>query len=267
MTTTKRKPKPKVEQPKPPRKVALIGKAPDSLGLAPYKDEQWEIWILNTLGFLNEVPRWDRQFELHDLELTKDPAYGGYYEWLAKQTKTMFLRDAPPDEFAGGIQYPLQQILDHFGPCAGRTYHTSTVSLMIALAILEHDCGATIGELGLWGINMAQHGPANGKGNAGWFTSEYARQRPSVEYWLGLAEGRGIRVIVPDQSDILKSACIYGYHTTEAAKKVAVRKKELEQRIGHAQAREQQAHDEAVFLSGALEGMHYDFQWVPGATQ
>ena len=60
-------------QPGAPRKIALIGKAPDSLKLAPYDDAEWEVWILNTLGFLNEVPRWDRQFELHDLQLTKHP--------------------------------------------------------------------------------------------------------------------------------------------------------------------------------------------------
>jgi hypothetical protein len=263
---TRRKPKQQPEQPKPPRKIALIGKAPDSMALAPYKDEQWEIWILNTLGFLNEVPRWDRQFELHDLELTKDKAYNGYYDWLKVQTKPLILRDAPPAEFAGGAQYPLQDIMQHFSQLAGRTYHTNTVSLMIALALYEHDMGATVGELGIYGINMAQHAKSQGVNAAGWFASEYARQRPSVEYWLGVADGRGITVTVPPQSDILKCSCIYGYHTTDAAKKLQARKAELEQRIGHAQAREQQSHDEAVYLSGALEGLNYDFQWVPGGN-
>ena len=111
---------------------------------------------------------------------------------------------------------------------------------------------------------MAQHGLACGQGNAGPFTSEYARQRPSVEYWIGIANGMGIKFHVPPQSDILKSACIYGYHTTEPFLKRQVRMKELQARIQAAQAREQQGHDEAVFLAGALEGMNYDFQWVPG---
>ena len=113
--------------PVPPRKVALIGKAPDSLLLAPYDKPEWEIWILNTLGHLKEVPRWDRQFELHDLELTKDPAYGEYYNWLAQQTKPVFVRDQPPKEFQGGVQFPLQAIQQHFGNLAGRTYLTNTV--------------------------------------------------------------------------------------------------------------------------------------------
>ena len=47
------------------RKIAIIGKAPSSVLLGPYSDLTWEIWILNTLGKNKEVPRWDRQFELH----------------------------------------------------------------------------------------------------------------------------------------------------------------------------------------------------------
>lgn len=256
------------QQPVPlvPRKIAMIGKAPDSLGLAPYGDPECEVWILNTLGHLKEVPRWDRQFELHDLELTKDKAYGDYYEWLTKQGSPVFLRDAPPPEFKHGIQFPLGEILDRYAGLSGRTYLTNTVSLMVALAIFEHDSGLTVGEIGLYGINMAQHGLAGGGGNSGWFTSEYARQRPSVEYWLGFAEGKGIKVTIPDPSDLLKCSAIYGYHTTDVLKKVTAREKELQQRISQAQAREQQAHDEAVFLSGAVEGLQYDKQWMPGGA-
>ena len=189
---------------RPPRKIALIGKAPDSLKLAPYDDPECEVWILNTLGYLKEVPRWDRQFELHDLELTKDPAYGEYYPWLVQQTRPVFLRDDPPDEFANGVQFPLQQILEHYGGWAGATYLTNTVSLMVALVLYEHDMGETVGEVGLYGINMAQHGSGNGPTHAGWFSSEYARQRPSVEYWLGACDAKGIKVHLPDESDILK---------------------------------------------------------------
>jgi len=198
------------------------------------------------------------------LELTKDQAYGPYYDWLREQTKPVFLRDNPPADFKGGIQFPLQLILDHFGQYAGRTYLTNTVSLMIALALYEHDKIAPVAEIGLWGINMAQHGTAHGGGSAGWFTSEYARQRPSVEYWLGVAEGKGVKVTVPVQSDLLRCACIYGYHTTDVMKKMVVRRKELEQRVASAQQREQSGHDEALFLSGALEGMTYDMQWMAG---
>lgn len=244
-----------------PRKIAIIGKAPSSVALAPYGDPAWEVWILNTLGHAGEVPRWDRQFELHDLELTKAPGYGDYYQWLSKQTRPVYLRDAPPPEFKGGIQHPLGEILAHFKDLAGGRYITNTVSHMIALAIFEHERGLTVSDIGIWGVDMAQHA-LQGAGHVGWFTSEYARQRPSVEYWLGVAEGKGIRITVPPQSDILKAACIYGFHTTDQFKKFQARRGELMARIGSAQQREQQAHDEAMFLGGALEGMNYDQQWM-----
>lgn len=260
---------PAVQEPHPPttkRKIALIGKAPSTVAMAPYGDESWEVWILNTLGHLSEVPRWDRQFELHDLELTKAKEYGDYYQWLSRQTRPVYLRDSPPSGFAGGIQFPLGQILEHFGRYAGKRYLTNTVSLMVALAIMEHETGQPVSDIGLWGIDMAQHG-LKAAGHVGWFTSEYARQRPSVEYWIGIAEGRGINVTIPAQSDILKAACIYGYHTTERFKKFQSRRQELTQRIGQAQAVEQQKHDEAIFLSGALEGMNYDEQWLGGGVE
>lgn len=252
--------------PEVPRKLAMIGKAPSSLALAPYKDETWEVWILNTLGHLNEVPRWDRQFELHDLELTKAKEYGDYYQWLERQTRPVFLRDTPPASFKHGIRYPLGEIQQHFAHLAGRNYLTNTVSLMVALALYEHDHGLPVGEIGLWGVDMAQHA-LRGAGHVGWFTSEYARQRPSVEYWLGVADGRGIKVTIPQQSDILKAACIYGYHTTERFMKFQARRTELQTRIGQAQTKEQQGHDEALYLAGALEGMNYDEQWLGGGDK
>jgi len=251
---------------KPARKIAIIGKAPSSVGLAPYEDPAWEVWILNTLGHAREVPRWDRQFELHDLKLTQAKEYGDYYQWLTKQTRPVYLRDEPPKEFAGGIRYPLGAILDHFSHLAGRTYLTNTVSLMVALALYEHENGQPISDIGMWGVDMAQHG-LKGAGHVGWFTSEYARQRPSVEYWIGVAEGKGIKVTIPPQSDILKAACIYGYHTTERFHKFQVRRQELNQRVAQAQQREQQSHDEAIYLAGALEGMNYDEQWLGGGVE
>lgn len=249
-----------------PRKIAMIGKAPSSIALAPFDDPTWDIWILNTLGHQSEVPRWDRQFELHDVELTKHKDYGDYYLWLSKQTRPVFLRDEPPKDFAGGQRFPLGKIIEHFGSYAGKSYLTNTVSLMLALAIYEHESGQPISDIGLYGIDMAQHA-LRGAGHVGWFTSEYARQRPSVEYWIGIAEGRGIHVTIPAQSDILKAACIYGYHTTERFKKFQARRVELQQRVGRAQQQEQQGHDEAIFLSGALEGMNYDEQWLGGGVE
>lgn len=41
--------------------------------------------------------------------------------------------------------------------------------------------------------------------------SEYGQQRPSCEYFLGVAVGRGCRVYLPKTSDLLKVRWMYGY--------------------------------------------------------
>jgi len=252
--------------PVPLRKIAIIGKAPSSALLAPFSDPAWEVWILNTLGSDKEVPRWDRQFELHDLKLTQTPAHGGYYQWLTQQERPVYLRDEPPAEFKNGKRFPLNEILQHFQNLAGQMYLTNSVSMEIALALYEHDTGERkVSDLGLWGVDMAQHGFAKG-GHNGPFTSEYASQRPSVEYWLGLVEGRGIKIHIPPQSDILKCACVYGYQHNAWWTKTQARKKELQVRMQQAQQREEAAHNEAVYLAGALEDLAYTEQWQWGGA-
>lgn len=244
------------------RKVAIIGKAPSSVRLAPYDDPTWEIWVLNTLGHGHEVPRWDRQFEIHDLELTKDrAAYGDYYDWLKAQShgeRPVIVRDVVPDDWGRAARaFPREELKKAFADLPA-LYITNTVSWMIALALLEHKQGQCISDLGMWGVDMAQH--QGSYGHAGHFASEYARQRPSCEWWVGIAAGMGIKVHIPGQSDLLKSPCLYGDHTDEMWAKRQARRKELEARVNNARVREQQAHDEAIYLSGALEGENYHSQ-------
>ena len=129
---------------------------------------------------------------------------------------------------------------------------------MIALAIYEIDKGdvpPSECHIGLWGVNMAQHG-IGGK-------SEYAAQRPSCEFWIGMARGRGIQVVIPRQSDLLHTSCLYGFDQNGVIwDKYKARKKELETRIANAEAMERRGHDESLFLRGALEATTYDQQWI-----
>jgi hypothetical protein len=75
--------------------------------------------------------------------------------------------------------------------------------------------------------------------------SEYFWQRPSCEYFLGLAVGMGIKIWLPDTCDLLKTRFMYGY---EEAKELPFRakiesmKKSMQKRANQAQA--QMAHHE-----------------------
>lgn len=238
------------------RKIAILGKAPSSQGLAPYDDPTWEIWILNTIGYLKESPRWDRQFELHDLEWTKAPGYGNYYQWLTEQTKPVYVREPSP-EIPAHIVYPREAVqrfcgrnLSNIsGPLGKLDYFTNTVSWMMALALYE-GCA----EIGLYGVDMAQHAVGA--------KSEYAHQRPSCELFVGLALGMGVKVTIPDTSDLLKSAHLYGFETGGVyLTKLKQREAELKQRIAGCEQAAEKAQQEAIYLQGALEDIYWHRQW------
>lgn len=92
--------------------------------------------------------------------------------------------------------YPLARVR----ALRGRNYFCSSIAYMIAHAILLEP-----EEIGLWGVDLAEDG-------------EYVTQRPNVEWWLGFAEGRGIKVTVAKESALLKAAYVYGQErpTSEA---------------------------------------------------
>jgi hypothetical protein len=56
--------------------------------------------------------------------------------------------------------------------------------------------------LGMYGVDMAQDHL---------LAAEYSEQRPSCEYFLGIAEGLGIELFIPNGSDLLASSHLYGY--------------------------------------------------------
>ena len=71
------------------------------------------------------------------------------------------------------VPFPKDKLVAEFGRC-----FTSTASFLVALAIVE---GYKV--IGLWGINPTG--------------SDYARQRPALEYVLSVAHQRGIRLRFP----------------------------------------------------------------------
>ena len=241
--------------PPPPRlKVAIVGKAPASQQAAPYGDESWEIWTLSNTPF--EVPRFTRHFELHQITPRIDK-WGPYWKFIKGELKVnnrstrdnpLYIQRAHPD-VPHGIVFPADQVTDAFG-----RYINNTVSWLIGFAMLHE--GLT--DLGLWGIDMAQHGEG--------LKSEYAHQRPSCEFFLGVCAGKGVNVHIPASSDLLKCRNVYGYNANDDFMvKCEARKKELRENMAKceqlaaqhkAQANEQSQR--ALVYRGALD----DQDWV-----
>jgi hypothetical protein len=223
-------------------KVAIVGKAPSSRDLAPYTDESWEIWTLSDLVPLGQSPRFTRHFELHPFDWLSQ-RQDDYFKWLKGiSDEPVYVRsEIEAEQLPAGVALPVDELTAKYG-----RYFTNTVSWMIATAI---EAGPK--EIGVWGVDMAQE-------------PEYKAQRPSCEYFLGWARGAGIKVTIPAQSDLLKSARLYGIDTDggETREKWKSRTAELDRRIIKQDDEAQQHALQAAFLRGARDSQEYYRQWM-----
>lgn len=152
------------------------------------------------------TPKVTHTFHMHDMEEYYNDSIRGSSTRLCIK----YANDNPDMEFytlfhwdriPHSKEYPLQEIVNHFGIC----YFNSTLDFMVAHAIYS---GAT--ELSFYGVNMTQK-------------EEYISQKPGVEFWIGVALGKGIKVNLQyDYTSLFRSKVwngnefvygeIYGYY-------------------------------------------------------
>ena len=162
-------------------KVAVIGLAPTSHDKAPWDDPEWQKW-----GLPWDEGWWvrmDRHFEMHDYRLLVSKASRrkpGYLERL-RGLDCLYMQETY-ESIPNAKAYPFDEVAETIGAY----YFNSSIAYAFALAIHE---GAE--EIGIWGVDMVG-------------SDEYAYQRPNMEYLIGVARGRGIKVHVPDESPICK---------------------------------------------------------------
>lgn len=173
-------------------KVCIVGSASSSRDQVPFEDDSFEFWGMNNLFMLSpEVcSKWDRWFEMHDLEEIES-----YYltHWVAYKK---FMEDfngpvycqQETDIFPTATAYPFDEVEEE-----GKRYFCSTSAYQLALAVHYN-----FKEIHIFGIDMV-------------IDEEFDYQRPNMEYWIGVAEGKGIRVVIPSQSALLSSHGLYGF--------------------------------------------------------
>jgi len=175
------------------RKIALLGGA-STIKYAPWHDPTWELW--SHASCRNKCQREpDVLFDLHPPELWRDPTKKywdtTYLRWLQQNHIPIYMQERYPD-IPASIKYPFATMITEFP----RGYMTNTVAYMVALALME---GVT--HLGIFGCHYDS-------------ASEYGAQRGSCEYWLGVAEGRGVHVQIPPTCDLLAVPdLLYGYES------------------------------------------------------
>jgi len=222
-----------IQQPKKRTKVAIVGFAAHR-DQAPFNDPSYEIWGLNELYMY--IPRYDRWFELHDLNnpVAGQRNPGKHREWLRNANIPIYMQEKYED-IPNAVTYPKDAIIEKFG-----RYFTNSISWMIALAISEG-----FETIDLYGVDMAQD-------------EEHMKQRPSVEYFVGLARGMGINVRIPIESDLTNTAKLYAFDKDTGIRvKLKARIKELEQRINQYQAQVNQLNTAINNLNGAKQDCEY----------
>ena len=170
--------------------LAILGAAAPSRLAVPYGDENFEIWTMSIMTTFPDFKRADLFFEMHT---------EGYWERkditerLKKIKEPIYMQEKQA-QFPASIRYPIEIIKKY------RKYHTSSVSLMLALAYHSFLTTGNPKHVALFGIVMA-------------CDEEYGEQRPCCEYWLGAMEGAGMDIEIPLDSAILASPGLYGYET------------------------------------------------------
>jgi hypothetical protein len=191
-------------------KVYIVGCA-GTKDIIPWDDKDAEIWRVNKLyGVPLQGAHYDRWFEIHNLWNDKSGKLlrRGKVEFRGQQTMdymkglanigcTIYMQKHWPNLIPLSVPYPIQEIIQWFQakgfPLDQCRYLTNTISYEIVLAMY-----LGFKEIQVWGVDMSMG-------------TEWANQRPSCEYWLGVAAGMGIKVVIPSQADLLKTRFMYGF--------------------------------------------------------
>lgn len=201
----------RVWKPSPLRRVDILAMGESSLEFVhncyhqgPRKPDH-EVWTINSgpLAFA-----YDKVWNMHDLdELAKVEDHVNYKELYRTIEKPLITVKAL-EELPTSLEFPLAEFIEEFG-CL---YTATAVCYMIAGALM---CG--VKELGIWGADYNY----KDKGS-------FEKGRGSVEFWLGVAHARGVK-LQPAQSSTLMDMCyrvpeckgsvgygvVYGYFDTQ----------------------------------------------------
>ncbi len=173
------------------QKIALVGTSDSSVKLADGLDETWQVWGCNAVYQM--ISGTDLHFEMHTIPYLEGLGIiPEYLEYMKFKGDKLILCE-PCDKFPDAQVYPIADVLKFFNMQHGR-YFNNTIAYMAAYAIMTNP---DLEDLALFGIDMAA-------------TTEYAHQRPCLEYYLGWASAKGVRLTIPKVCPILKTTHLYG---------------------------------------------------------
>lgn len=160
-----------------------------------------EVWTINALG---DVFACDRVFHMDDVRVQEiraaaapDSNIAAMLEWL-KTTKTPIYTSRAHAKYPALVEFPLEAVLNDIG----FAYFNSTAAYAVALAI-----HLGVQKITLMGLDFTYPNAHHAE-----------KGRACVEFLLGIAAARGIKLSVPRQSSLMDGCHdvqerLYGYDT------------------------------------------------------
>jgi hypothetical protein len=168
--------------------LVVMGSHPGTRDEFDWTREDCDVVVFNEAMKQPWVKRADYVTQMHLPVIWRNPGNRNdphHYDWLKSGDTPFILMQEKYEDVPKAIKYPLDEIT-----AMGRRYITSSAAFTIAWAIYSG-----YKKIEIYGVEMETN-------------TEYAFQRPGVTYWIGLAEGRGIKV---DFHGKLLTCPLYGY--------------------------------------------------------
>jgi len=156
-----------------------------------YDDDKVQTWGLNTHIMGRPL---DVVFEPHDVEwwmancMEHRPWHKPDYQYLrhidrVNEMEVPYITLKHYPEIPLSEAYPIEEIVKEFNV----DYFTGGIDYMLAYAIWKK-----VKKIDIYGVHTV-------------YDDEYAYQKCSLEFWIGVAIGRGIKITVHDSHSLLKS--------------------------------------------------------------
>jgi len=180
------------------KRVYILGSGDSGWGFEK-RSFEGEVWCVNNMPIKHPDVPWTRIFEVHAFtkkgdtwlrkgqEMFRDLRVNDYIDKLNASKVPIYILPHEENPFSNSVTIPLDTLTSKY-----RYFFSTTLSYQLAMALEEG-----FDTIDLLGVDMT-------------LSSEYRDQRPSVTYFIGLLEGKGIQVNVAKDSPIVKNDYIYG---------------------------------------------------------
>jgi hypothetical protein len=223
-------------------KIAILGSAPTSRLLAPLADKDWTIWACSMGN--SDINRVDAWFDPHCYE---GAMREGEQQWLAYLDRQPLVYMQKKDHAVkNSVPIPFDQLRQEFG----EFFWEGTPSYMMAMAILQKPT-----HIGVYGIDMCHH-------------TEYGRQRASCQFFIHEAWKRGIKVVIPPESEIGQPFPPYGYRdASRPYRRLEAKRKELQEKLAACEHDKNRMEWSIIEIKGALLQLQNDEIYVCSAEE